>query len=71
MTIKINYLGNHFPPEIIRRAISPQTRRETAECLRAKATFAFFMPARLARRRLQHFNAPPLTARVIVTLAAS
>jgi hypothetical protein len=42
-----------------------------AECLRAKATFVFFMPARLARRRLQHFNAPPLTGRVIVTLAAS
>ena len=27
MTTKIKYLGYHFPPEIIRRAIWPQTRR--------------------------------------------
>lgn len=60
MTTEINYLGNHFPPEIIRQAIWPQTH-----------DFRLFMPARLARRRLQHFNAPPLIDRVIATLAAS
>jgi hypothetical protein len=70
MTTEINYCGYHFPPEIIRQAIWPHTRCETAESLRAKATLAFFMPAHLARRRLQLFNTPPLTGRVNMTLAA-
>ena len=37
----------------------------------ASATFAFFMPARLATRRAQLFRSDPLTARVKITFAAS
>ena len=66
-----NYRSDRFLPEIIQQAIWPDTRCETAESLPAKATFAFFMPARLASRRPQLFSAPPLTDRDRMTLAAS
>ena len=46
-------------------------RCSTTASLRASATFAFFMPARLAMASAQLFSAEPFTGRVRMTFAAS
>jgi hypothetical protein len=50
---------------------SASMRWSTTANLRARATLAFLIPARLATPSAQLFRSEPVTARVRITLAAS
>src|SRR3954454_10978279 len=61
------------PPWLVAIKVVPSAsmRGSTTANLRASATFAFFMPARLATPSAQLFRSDPFTARVRITFAAS